>query len=121
MTADATPLLDREILAELEEFGHEFVLELITTFAAQATTLVDQMETGIAAGHGNAIHRAAHTMKGSAASVGLARPAAWADELDRVAQVAPLDRVLAGYLLAGLARAIGTSLDAVRAEPEVLR
>jgi len=118
MTADDTPLFDPEILAELEVFGHEFVVELVNTFASQATTLVGQMEAGIAAGDGDLIHRAAHTMKGSAASVGLARPAAWAEILDTAAQAQPFDRVLAGSMLVGLERAIVSSLAAVRSQPE---
>ena len=121
MTADDTPLLDHEVLAELEGFGRDFVVELLNTFAAQATTLVGQMEAGIAAGDGDAVHRAAHTMKGSAASVGLTRPAAWAETLDGVAQAGSLDRARAGELVAGLVRAIASSLAAVRAEPEALR
>ena len=121
MTADDTPILDQEILAELEAFGHDFVVELVNTFETQSATLLDQVTAGIAAGDSDAVHRAAHTLKGSAASVGLARSAAWAESLDDVTRTVPLDGDRAGQLLADLADSISNSLVAVRAEPEGLR
>ena len=62
----------------------------------------------------NPCQRAAHTMKGSAASVGLIQPAAWASLLDDSASRQRL--IGASGLIASLTATIATGIAALRAE-----
>jgi CheY-like chemotaxis protein/HPt (histidine-containing phosphotransfer) domain-containing protein len=85
---DAATLLDRTVLARMrEDLGDAAVVaEIVDMFFADAPRVLDQWRRAIATGDGDAARRAAHTLKGTSASVGavaLARCCADAEALLR--------------------------------------
>jgi histidine phosphotransfer protein HptB len=66
------PLDPATVESLLESVGgdREFLAELFTAFADEAPGLMANIETGAANGDFTALHRAAHTMKSTAASLG---------------------------------------------------
>jgi len=83
---DDEAVLDDTIVDELSDFGPEFIAELVDAFDAQLVGMYAELETGLAAGDAEAVRRAAHLLKGSAGTIGLARAAAWASHLETLAK-----------------------------------
>jgi HPt (histidine-containing phosphotransfer) domain-containing protein len=110
---DESPLIDEPGLAELEAFGPEFLAELTTAFDEETTRMLAALDDGLRAADPESVRRAAHTMKGAAATIGLTRAAAWAAALEQAARTGALDD--AGPILPGLRRAIDDGLVAIRA------
>lgn len=110
---DATPLLDDRALAELEAFGPEFLAELIVAFDEQVITMLADIDTGLSSADAETERVAAHTMKGSAATMGLGRAAAVAANLEALAKSG--DLTAAEPLVAALREALDEGMAALRA------
>ena len=79
------PVLDVAVLDALAvsvDGDHAFVADLIDAYLADGAVQVDQVERAIAASDLAALIRPAHTLKSSSATVGAARLAAMARELE---------------------------------------
>ncbi|MEA2828157.1 MAG: hypothetical protein QOG43_2596 [Actinomycetota bacterium] len=107
--------IDRLVLA----FGHEgrgVVAELVATFLAEAPSRLDALRRGVASGDPREVHRAAHTLKSGAATLGASELAAVCREVealggagDVAGAAALVPAVEAGYDLArqALLEAVG--------------
>jgi len=108
-----TPVLDDALLGELEPFGATFLVELVDTFETQVGILVRDVHVALAAADTGALHRAAHTLKGSAASIGASRCSAAAAAVDRAGQEGDLEG--AAGVASGLASLGSAAVAALRA------
>jgi HPt (histidine-containing phosphotransfer) domain-containing protein len=85
--------LDRaafERLRYLQDEEHNYLSELIATYLDSAPMLLDTLRTAIAGSDIPATQRAAHTLKGSSASLGAATLAAQCAELEMLARAGTL-------------------------------
>ena len=83
--SDQAPLLDHAVIDELREsVGGDtaFVTELIETYLAEAPGQIDEIVAAAASGDAEAVIRPAHTLKSSSASLGAARLAQLAREIE---------------------------------------
>jgi HPt (histidine-containing phosphotransfer) domain-containing protein len=87
---DDMPILDETIVVELAEFGLDFLGELADAFDGQLAAMDADIDAGLSDGDAERERRAAHLLKGSAATIGLARAAAWAGELETYAKAGDL-------------------------------
>jgi HPt (histidine-containing phosphotransfer) domain-containing protein len=85
------PALDLETLADLDEFGSEFVADLVQAFADQSVELLVAIEAGLSAVDADAVRRAAHTFKGGAASIGATSVSAAGAALEQLAKSGVVD------------------------------
>jgi two-component system, sensor histidine kinase and response regulator len=88
------PVLDESVLDELlESTGDDraFVEELVSTYLADAATQVADIRTAVESDDAAALVRPAHTLKSSSATVGAARLAAVARELEMAGRSGHLD------------------------------
>lgn len=79
------PILDEAAIAELRESvggDTEFVADLVRTYLSEGESHLEQMSAAAASGDAGAIVRPAHTLKSSSASVGAARLARIAREIE---------------------------------------
>lgn len=79
------PILDEATFAELSESvdgDAEFVADLVRTYLTEGETHLEQMSAAAVASDAGAIVRPAHTLKSSSASVGAARLARIAREIE---------------------------------------
>ena len=76
-----TSLLDRSMLDGLCQGDEQVRSELVGLFAEQSLANVADIESAIQSGNSEALHRDAHQLKGSAASVGALRMAELCDSL----------------------------------------
>ena len=87
-TADGAPPLDRSVLSQLRELGAEsdtdLVSELVTLFGVETPPLLAAIRAAVAASDGDALRRAAHTLKGTSSSLGAHGLAALSAELERL-------------------------------------
>jgi CheY-like chemotaxis protein/HPt (histidine-containing phosphotransfer) domain-containing protein len=95
-TAEVAPTMpDRGVLARrLADLGggdQAIVVELIDIFLADTPQILTEMREGIATGGADAVHRAAHTLKSSSASLGAQSLAANCGELEMLAGAGRLD------------------------------
>ncbi|MCX7993919.1 MAG: Hpt domain-containing protein [Fimbriimonadales bacterium] len=63
-------MLNETYLHEVAGGDPEFIAEILSDFLAQTPELIAQIEAAARVGHPDALSRAAHTLKGSARSVG---------------------------------------------------
>ncbi len=86
MPEDASPILDPKVLGELralEEGGSPGLLaELIDLFLKQGAKQLGEMREALTSKDGAGLGRLAHTMKGSAGSLGAARLSGLCRELE---------------------------------------
>lgn len=83
--SDQAPLLDHGVIDELRESvagDSAFVTELIETYLAEAPGQIDEIVAAAGSGDCDAIIRPAHTLKSSSASLGAARMAQIAREIE---------------------------------------
>jgi HPt (histidine-containing phosphotransfer) domain-containing protein len=81
----ALPVLDEAVLEELSasvQGDRAFVMELVETYLADGPAELDGVAAAISADDAAALVRPAHTLKSSSATVGAARLAAAARELE---------------------------------------
>lgn len=76
-------MLNYDYLNEITGGDEEFLTELLNDFLTQTPELIAQVEDAVGQGDADALGRAAHTLKGSARSVGADEFAAIAFELER--------------------------------------
>ena len=79
------PVLDEAAVAELSESvggDGDFVADLVRTYLSEGEAHLEQMTAAAAAGDAEAIVRPAHTLKSSSASVGAARLARMARDIE---------------------------------------
>jgi CheY-like chemotaxis protein len=81
-----------ETLVQSMGGDHEFVVELLQTFASDAPRLLEQLRNGVASGDADAVRRAAHTLRSSAATFGAPRLSTLCAELEAQAKNGTLDR-----------------------------
>ncbi len=78
--------IDLQILTELQETtGHEFALELVTTFLDEAPGMIDEMKNAAAVRDADGFRRAAHSLKSNAnifGATGLAELSRKMEQLD---------------------------------------
>ena len=88
-----TDPLDRivfERLRFLQDEEHDYISELIATYLDSTPKLLDTLRTAIAGSVVPATQKAAHTLKGSSASLGAATLAAHCKELEMLARAGTL-------------------------------
>ena len=89
MSQSATDPLDRTVferLRYLQDEEHDYLSELIATYLDSAPKLLDTLRVAIAGDDVPAAQKAAHTLKGSSASLGAAMLAAHCKELEMLAR-----------------------------------
>ena len=94
MKQPPTDPLDRivfEKLRFLQDEEHDYLSELIATYLDSAPKLLDTLRAAIAGSDVPATQRAAHTLKGSSASLGAATLAAHCRELEILARTGMLN------------------------------
>lgn len=103
------PSVLAEMRVELDDGDGEFVDSVIEAFLEQSSELVATVERAIAAGDRSQLHLAAHTLKGSARSLGAVRLAVLSERLEQgdetlteLAPVAASARVELGAVRAAL-------------------
>ena len=67
---EATGTMDWEYLSEISGGDEEFECDLVNTFLESAPGLIEELRTALESGDANTATRAAHTLKGSAKSIG---------------------------------------------------
>lgn len=67
---DAQSVIEHEILEQLQALMEEDFPDLVRHFLSDADTLIETMRAGIATHDVASVHRAAHSLKSSAASFG---------------------------------------------------
>lgn len=94
MSQTSTDALDRSVLEKLkflQDDEHDYLGELITTYLQSAPQLLDALRAALANQDAPAAHKAAHTLKGSSASLGATILAAQCKELEMLARSGTLD------------------------------
>nr|WP_141657333.1 Hpt domain-containing protein [Thiocapsa sp. KS1] len=93
-----TSVVDLAVLEEISDLMEEDFADLVHRFFKDAEDLLTQMDQGVAQGDAAVIHRAAHTLKSSAAAlgaVGLSDRARHLESLGRAGVLADADAHLA--------------------------
>ena len=76
-------VIDPHTFDELQaNAGADFVAELVDTFAEEAPPLLAEMRSALAAGAGERLRRAAHSLKSNSSTFGATRLAGLARELE---------------------------------------
>jgi PAS domain S-box-containing protein len=89
---DEAPEIDRATIERLAaSMGGAFVAELIDTFAQDARELITTLRAALAAHDVDGLRRAAHSLKSTSESLGAARLAALARELESAARAGSLE------------------------------
>jgi two-component system sensor histidine kinase/response regulator len=76
-------MLNYDYLNEITGGDAEFIAELLSDFASQTPTLMEQIAAAVAQGDAATVGAAAHTLKGSARAIGADEFAAIAFELEQ--------------------------------------
>lgn len=76
-------MLNYDYLNEISGGDEEFIAEILSDFLAQTPELMAQIATAVSQGDAATLGKAAHTLKGSARSVGADEFAAIAFELEQ--------------------------------------
>lgn len=95
---DQASVVDLAVLKEISELMEEDFPDLVHRFIKDAEDLLAQLDQGVAQGDAAVIHRAAHTLKSSAAAlgaVGLSDHARHLESLGRAGVLADADAHLA--------------------------
>jgi len=122
MTAETgPPVLDPEPLRRLTQSlgadGPELVAELLEVFAQDAPRLLTELHAGLAAGDAATAGRAAHTLKGNAATLGLPRLEAACRAAETHAGAGDLDTAAAAAARAAREHAAAAAALVERAPP----
>jgi len=106
-TPSQFPVLDHDMLDELQEIAGEETARIIGLFLEDAPRLIAQMETASAVPDIDAMRDAAHTLKSSSANVGAMALSAAAKRIELGARALKLDRpaVAVALVIAEYARA----------------
>jgi PAS domain S-box-containing protein len=91
--AEAWPLFDRSLLAEVCQGDEGVRAGLIATFLEQSQADVAELAIAIAVGDTDTVEHAAHRLKGGAACVGALRLATISDEICRLARAGRLEKI----------------------------
>jgi HPt (histidine-containing phosphotransfer) domain-containing protein len=75
-------MLDTEVLAELSALGEEDLRDLIDVYFEDVATQLERLRAAVANGDAEALAAAAHRVKGASLSIGAARVASLASELE---------------------------------------
>jgi HPt (histidine-containing phosphotransfer) domain-containing protein len=118
-----TDPLDRIVFGKLrflQDEEHDYLSELIATYLDSAPKLLDTLRVAIARSDVLATQRAAHTLKGSSASLGAATLAAQCTELEMLARAGTLTGAAEGLQkieneYARVKRALGMEIKPKRA------
>jgi HPt (histidine-containing phosphotransfer) domain-containing protein len=99
MADPESPVLEPAVLDELRQAtgaDDDFVKELISTYLADGSVLLDAIAKAVEAGDGGALVRPAHTLKSSSASLGAMRLAQLSRDLEedgRMGRAASAERL----------------------------
>lgn len=114
-----TEALDRSVLERLEflqDAEHDYLGELITTYLESAPQLLSALRAAVTNQDAPAAQKAAHTLKGSSASLGALTLAAHCKELEMLARAGTLDGASAWLTkIEEEYRRVQHALEAVRA------
>ena len=95
------PIIDATVFADLQAAaGHEFVAELVGTFAEEAPQLLAELRSAFASSAAERFRRAAHSLKSNSNTFGATRLAELARTLEMSgmpASAAPLDELAAEF------------------------
>jgi HPt (histidine-containing phosphotransfer) domain-containing protein len=75
-------MLDTEVLAELSALGEEDLRDLVEVYFEDVASQLDRLQAALVDGDAEALAAAAHRVKGASLSIGAARVAALASELE---------------------------------------
>jgi HPt (histidine-containing phosphotransfer) domain-containing protein len=75
-------MLDTEVLAELSALGEEDLRDLVDVYFEDVGSQLDRLQLALADGDADALAAAAHRVKGASLSIGAARVASLASELE---------------------------------------
>lgn len=75
-------MLDTEVLSELSALGEEDLRELIEVYFEDVASQLERLKSALADGDAAALAAAAHRVKGASLSIGAARVATLASELE---------------------------------------
>lgn len=70
MTCKNDPVIDSDVLQEIRDLMEEDFADLVRTFLADSEALLGEIAQGLGQGDAALVHRAAHKLKASAASLG---------------------------------------------------
>ena len=94
---NVAPLIDATVFADLQAAaGHEFIAELVGTFAEEAPQLLVELRSAFTSGAAERFRRAAHSLKSNSNTFGATRLAELARTLEMnamPASAAPLDEL----------------------------
>jgi HPt (histidine-containing phosphotransfer) domain-containing protein len=110
--ASGPGLLHEASIAELESLGGEVLTDLLALFFQQAAGLVSEIGRAADGADAAAVRQAAHKLKGSSRTLGAARVADLASELEAAALTG--DLTVAGDLLDSLRRGLDETSKAFR-------
>jgi len=86
------PLIDPKAWEAMKSMTEpEFLRELMDVYLSDSPQLIEQINSGLAAGDVETVRRAAHTLKSNSASFGANRLASAARELEMIARGGTLD------------------------------
>ncbi|MFB1488622.1 MULTISPECIES: Hpt domain-containing protein [unclassified Thiocapsa] len=63
-------VIDTNVLEDIRDLMEDDFPDLVRRFLVDSADLLDQLDQGIASGDTDSVHRAAHTLKSSAAALG---------------------------------------------------
>ncbi|QVL47468.1 MAG: Hpt domain-containing protein [Thiocapsa sp.] len=95
---DPKSVLDLSVLQEISDLMEDDFADLVHRFLVDAADLLDQIDQGLAQDDAAVMHRAAHTLKSSAAAlgaIGLSDHARYLESLGRAGVIAGADTHLA--------------------------
>ena len=116
------PILDSTVLDSLRQLNRpgepDIVREVLTVFLADAPGRVDTMREALARGDAASVERAAHALKGAAASIGAAALQISCRELEEIGKAAALGNApdLFNRVETDFAR-LKTAIDGLLARP----
>src|SRR3954468_18655650 len=93
-TLTSMPLLDEAAIAGLRDpdlgGDPEFLVEVVEAFLADTPPRIETLHTSLASGDGEALGRAAHSLKGSSGNFGAARMQTLCADVERLARAGQL-------------------------------
>jgi HPt (histidine-containing phosphotransfer) domain-containing protein len=110
-------MLDTEVLGELRVLGDDDLRDLVDLYFADVVTQLENLRQALGEGDADAIAAAAHRIKGASLSIGAARVAALATELETAGRSAELSTC--GGLIAELDSELDPTRSALSAELSV--
>jgi HPt (histidine-containing phosphotransfer) domain-containing protein len=110
-------MLDTDVLGELRALDDEDLVDLVELYFADVLVQLGLLRDALAAGDGEAIASAAHRIKGASLSVGAARVAGLASDIEIAGRDGDLS--LTGELIATLDSELDPTRSALSAELSV--